>query len=146
VPSAISVNMLSRRLTTDSQPRRKNGAPPHATTGVARTSCSQITAGEGACHSIAIARSGNESARPTQNRRVMSASSGLPSSAAPGVSGSSAMPQIGQLPGWSRTISGCIGQVHDVPGGATGAAGLPPPAKRPGSATNRSRQRAPQKK
>ena len=28
--------------------------------------------------------------------------------------GSSAMPQIGQLPGSSRTISGCIGQVHSV--------------------------------
>ena len=28
--------------------------------------------------------------------------------------GSSAMPQIGQLPGASRTISGCIGQVYST--------------------------------
>jgi len=32
-----------------------------------------------------------------------------------GVIGSSAMPQMGQLPGASRTISGCIGQVHFTP-------------------------------
>jgi hypothetical protein len=33
------------------------------------------------------------------------------------------MPQIGQLPGSLRTISGCIGQVHRVPAGAAGADG-----------------------
>ena len=37
---------------------------------------------------------------------------GSRSSAAVTVRGSSAMPQIGQVPGASRTISGCIGQVH----------------------------------
>jgi hypothetical protein len=36
-----------------------------------------------------------------------------------GVIGSSAMPQIGHAPGASRTIWGCIGQVHFVPGGAS---------------------------
>jgi hypothetical protein len=41
VPIAISVNMLSRPLTIDAQPRAKNGAAPQTTTGVARTSWSQ---------------------------------------------------------------------------------------------------------
>ena len=59
----------------------------------------------------------------TQSRRVMSTSSGLGPSSAVGVIGSSAMPQIGQDPGPSRTISGCIGQVHLAPG-AGAAAGL----------------------
>src|SRR5687767_7156289 len=57
--------------------------------------------------------SGTVSAVLTQKRRVMSVSSGLSSSSVM-VRGSSAMPQIGQLPGASRTISGCIGQVHSV--------------------------------
>jgi hypothetical protein len=48
-----------------------------------------------------------------QNRRVMSSSSGLLSSMVT-TRGSSAMPQIGQDPGASRTISGCVGQVHSV--------------------------------
>ena len=48
-----------------------------------------------------------------QNRRVMSSSSGLLSSIVT-TRGSSAMPQIGQEPGASRTISGCIGHVHSV--------------------------------
>jgi hypothetical protein len=64
---------------------------------------------------MTMARSGIESVTPTQKRRVMSASSGLTSSSAEGVIGSSAMPQIGQLPGALRTISGCIGHVHSVP-------------------------------
>ncbi len=45
----------------------------------------------------------------TQNRFVMSSSSGFVSSSAATVTGSRAMPQIGQLPGSSRTISGCMG-------------------------------------
>ena len=46
-----------------------------------------------------------------QNRRVMSASSGLGPVSAVMLSGSSAIPQIGQAPGPSCRISGCIGQV-----------------------------------
>ena len=42
VPSAISVNMLSLRLTKEAQPRCKNGAPAQRTTGVAKTSCNQV--------------------------------------------------------------------------------------------------------
>ena len=48
---------------------------------------------------------------PITKRRVMSFSSGLDPSASGMPSGSSAMPQIGQLPGASRRICGCIGQV-----------------------------------
>ena len=35
VPSAISVNMLRLRVTSDCKPRTKNGQPAHSTTGVA---------------------------------------------------------------------------------------------------------------
>ena len=57
------------------------------------------------------ATSGTVSAVLTQKRRDMSRSSGLSSSSVM-FRGSSAIPQIGQLPGVSRTTSGCIGQVH----------------------------------
>jgi hypothetical protein len=51
----------------------------------------------------------------------MSRSSGLSSSSSSvTVRGSSAMPQIGQSPASSRTISGCIGQVHSVLVASTG--------------------------
>ena len=44
---------------------------------------------------------------------------------AAGVIGSSAMPQIGQLPGPLRTICGCIGQVHwTLPGPTAWPEGL----------------------
>ncbi len=68
-----------------------------------------------------IATTGIEITTETQKRRVMSRSSGFssPSSVTP-KRGSSAMPQVGQVPGASRTISGCIGQVHSV---FTGGAG-----------------------
>jgi hypothetical protein len=108
--------MFRWRWTSDAQPRSKKGSPHHNTTGVASTSCSHTAAPPGSnarkCSVIANATNGNDSATPIQNRRVMSASSGLAASAAVGAIGSSAMPQIGQLPGPLRTISGCIGQVH----------------------------------
>src|SRR5665213_1081739 len=51
VPSAISVNMLRLRFTTDCQPRTKNGAPAHSTTGLASANCSQTKpAGHGGMH------------------------------------------------------------------------------------------------
>ncbi|MCY1379223.1 hypothetical protein D9M69_669210 [compost metagenome] len=74
---------------------------------------------------MAMTRSGMDSAALTQKRLVKSTSSGLGPSSAEGIIGSSAMPQIGQEPGLSRMISGCIGQVYCEPLGATGAAGLP---------------------
>ena len=51
------------------------------------------------------------SAALIQNRRVISSSS-LVSSSALIITASRAMPQIGQLPGSSRSTSGCIGQVY----------------------------------
>ena len=60
----------------------------------------------------------------TQKRRRMSRYSSLGPSSTVATRGSSAMPQIGQLPGASRTISGCIGQVHSVlVAGAAGTVG-----------------------
>lgn len=87
----------------------------------------------------------------TQKRLVMSVSSGFssPSSGAVIVRGSSAIPQMGQLPGASRTISGCIGQVYSTAPapGAAGAVGgaAASDVNRAGSALNRSRQERLQK-
>ena len=50
-------------------------------------------------------------------RRVKSVNSSL--GASEGKTGSSAMPQIGQDPGASRMICGCIGQVYCVPTAVT---------------------------
>ena len=61
---------------------------------------------------MAITTSGTVSPALAQSRRRMSVSSGFSSSASWTARGSSAIPQMGQLPGASWTISGCIGQVH----------------------------------
>ena len=69
-----------------------------------------------------------------QNRRVMSSSSGLLSSIVT-IRGSSAIPQIGQAPGASRTISGCIGHVHSVfvtGATSTGSSAIPHFGQAPG--------------
>src|SRR5277367_1148174 len=115
--------MLVERLTTDAQPRSKNGHPPHRTTGVARSSsiqgsqplCSACSTGTpGNIATIAMASSGAVRARLIQKRWVISRSSGFSSSVAEIVRGSSAMPQMGHDPGLGRTISGCIGQVYST--------------------------------
>ena len=65
---------------------------------------------------MAMKTRGRVKAVLTQKRRRMSTNSGFsPSSVETGVRGSSAMPQMGQLPGASRTISGCMGQVYLAP-------------------------------
>jgi hypothetical protein len=73
------------------------------------------------------ASSGSVSTSPIQNRRIIPTSSGSGPSTAPTVRGSSAIPQIGQDPGASRTISGCIGQVHSGrgPDATTGSSLMP---------------------
>jgi hypothetical protein len=84
---------------------------------------------------MASTSTGRVSTAPIQNRRVISRSSGLGPASAVTVRGSSAMPQIGQLPGWSRTISGCIGQVYSifVRGPAiTGSSAMPQSGQAPG--------------
>src|SRR4051812_47562611 len=63
---------------------------------------------------IASVTTGTVSAALTQNRCLMSASSGLASEAAAGAIGSNAIPQMGQSPGPSRRTSGCIGQAQPV--------------------------------
>ena len=110
--------MLRLRLTTDAQPRAKNGHPAQSTTGVARSSCSQlpICCPKSMCRlvrcpPISSARTGSVSTKPIQKRRVMSASSGFGPASAVTSNGSSAMPQIGQLPGPTWRTCGCIGQV-----------------------------------
>ncbi len=69
------------------------------------------------------ASSGSVSAAPIQRRRVMLANSGFGVSAV-AVRGSRAMPQMGQVPGRSRTICGCMGQVYsaEAAGGGVGGA------------------------
>src|SRR5438128_2532482 len=122
MPMAISVNIFRLRVTSDCQPRTKNGQPAHSTTGVANRNCSQFD------HvwpssmwrlvrwpPISSVRTGIVSRSPTQNRRVIAASSGFGAAPAEATSGSSAMPQIGQKPGPACLICGCIGQVEIVP-------------------------------
>ena len=73
---------------------------------------------------MASRKSGAVSARHIQNRRVMSSSSGFDSSASRDISrGSSAMPQMGHVPGPIWTTSGCIGHVYSASGRA-GVAGV----------------------
>ena len=86
---------------------------------------------------MAIAKSGAVNAKLIQNRRVMSRSSGF-SSSSEIVRGSSAIPQIGQLPGSDRTISGCIGHVYSVlvanSAGDSGSRAIPQDGHGPGPA------------
>src|SRR5260221_662924 len=115
--------MLRLRLTIDCQPRTNSGAPAQTTTGVASAISSHGIIDAGIARSTRcpeimcdISRAGSELASATliQTRRVMSASTGAASSSAVLTRGSSAIPQIGQLPGPGRTISGCIGQVYSL--------------------------------
>lgn len=105
MPIAISVNMFRLRLTIDCQPRSKKGHPAQSTTGVARASCIQFEV----CGPRR--NTGTASPRPIQKRRVMSRNSALGPVSPVAISGSRAMPQIGQFPGAGRLIWGCIGQV-----------------------------------
>ena len=60
---------------------------------------------------MAMITSGRTRTAPTMKRRRMSTYSALGPSSTEMVFGSSAMPQIGQSPGPTCSISGCIGQV-----------------------------------
>ena len=118
VPMAMSVNMLRLRVTSDCHPRTKNGQPAHSTTGVANTNWSQfdqvgstIICRLARWPPISTTTTGSARASPSQKRRLISTSSGFGSDVAATSSGSSAMPQIGQAPGPTWRICGCIGQV-----------------------------------
>ena len=96
-------------------------------------------------------RTGMDKATPIQNRRVMSRSSGDGPMSTVTVTGSSAMPQIGHVPGPICRISGCMGHVYSTssaPGAAPeldGAGSLGALRNAWGSATKRDRQCAEQK-
>jgi hypothetical protein len=111
------VNILRLRATSDAQPRTKKGRPAHKTTRLDSAACTQtesagaITRSSPAMPPMLSTTTGTLSRTAIQNRRVMSASSGLGPLSAATVSSSSAMPQMGQAPGPSRRICGCIGQV-----------------------------------
>src|ERR1035438_595803 len=114
--------MLRLRLMTDCEPLTKNVHPHQRTTGVASTNSSQaqVLAENRCCMGMEgrnaetiSASIGTASATLIQNRLDISMSSELASSEVTSRD-SSAMPQIGQLPGSERTICGCIGQVYSV--------------------------------
>ena len=115
--------MFGLRFTTDAQARSKNGQPAQNTTGVeqaspiqftVRMSMKRIKAPAPAMSAIVSTKTGAPSTSAIQNRRVMSTSSGFGASLEATTRGSSAIPQIGQAPGRSRTISGCIGHVYST--------------------------------
>ncbi len=97
--------MLSRPVRSEAQPRAKNGPPAQSTTGVDSASWIQPES-RGAIGlwpirwpPISSMKTGRARAMPIQNRLLMSASSRFGPASAVRVSGSSAMPQIGQDPG-----------------------------------------------
>ena len=107
--------MFGLRLMTDCAPRTKNGQPAHSTTGSDRASSIQLWVAmpnqPKRWPNIASTVTATVSGSVDQKRRVKLRSSGLSSSSRLGISGSSAMPHLGQSPGWSCRTSGCIGQV-----------------------------------
>jgi hypothetical protein len=107
--------MFGLRLMTDCAPRTKNGLPAHRMTGAEIKSSAQLSSAgvrpSTRCPPIVNATTTIVSGSVHQKRREKSRSSGFSSSSSVGISGSSAMPQIGQLPGVGWRICGCIGQV-----------------------------------
>jgi hypothetical protein len=123
--------MFRLRFFTERAARSKNGHAAHVQTGVASASSTNTrpridmrfpNAFAKDISPMASKTSGTVSAVANQKRRRMSRNSAFSPSSWEGVTGSSAMPQIGQLPGASRTICGCMGHVHCVGLGAAGIA------------------------
>jgi hypothetical protein len=77
---------------------------------------------------ISSSTTGTVNATPTQNRLVISASSGFGPEYAVTITGSSAIPQIGHDPGPGRRICGCIGHVHSTVPSAPVVVGVTGPA------------------
>ncbi len=94
-------------MTSDCQPRTKNGQPAHSTTGrrqqhldpVRGLLATMTWSRPVRCPPISSATTGRVRTSPIQNRRVMSISSGFGPASALTSTGSSAMPQIGHEPG-----------------------------------------------
>src|ERR1700730_1534458 len=97
--------MLRLRVTSDCQPRTKNGHPAQSTTGVVNTNWIQFDS-VGSTQlwpptrwpPISRKTGGTESTAPIQKRRVMSVSSAFGGASRLATEGYSAMPQIGQFP------------------------------------------------
>jgi hypothetical protein len=113
--------MLGLRKRNELRARSKKGSPHQTTIGLASANSIHATrsaltawASGVAMWAMAIVNRGTPNQSDTFNRRLMSWSSGFPGAAADTLRGSSAIPQIGQLPGSSRTTSGCIGQTYSV--------------------------------
>ncbi|MCY1297414.1 hypothetical protein D9M70_468520 [compost metagenome] len=118
--------MLGLRWRIEATPRTKKGQPAHRVTGVASTSSTQFWVAPCSnciwCAVMASKVTITVKGRVHQKRRVKSLSSGFSSSSSSGITGSKAMPQIGQLPGPDWRICGCIGQVYSAtPAPAAGA-------------------------
>ena len=112
--------MFSWPVRNDEAPRWKNGHPAHITTAVERASWIQIDhcAGTsfprpspGIWPPISMMNTGRVSVTPIQKRLDMLASSGFGAAATVIVTGSNAIPQMGQLPMPAWRICECIGQV-----------------------------------
>jgi len=107
--------MLGLRWAIDRTPRTKKGAPAQSTIGSVSASSIQLCRAmsnqpkrwPNMASTVTITVKGSVH----QKRRLKSASSGFSVSSRSGITGSSVMPHLGQLPGWSWRISGCIGQV-----------------------------------
>src|SRR5215510_8207190 len=108
--------MFGLRFTSEVQKRSKNGQPPQSTTGVARKNSIEFrTGGETPrptdSPNMESSKTGSDNAALIQKRSRMESYSGSASTSAKTSIGSSAIPQIGQVPGPICTTSGCIGHV-----------------------------------
>ena len=115
MPKPISVHIFGLRWRTEAQPRLKKGQPAHRTMGSESSSsiqlCVAIENQPKRCPHIASTVTMMVKGSVHQKRRLKSFSSGFSSSSSEGINGSSVMPHLGQLPGWSWRTSGCMGQV-----------------------------------
>ena len=148
--------ILRLRETSEFIPRTKKGDAAQATTGIASANSIHpeisglITlsmANPGTCSAMARTKIGRVSAKPIQKRRVMSMSSRFGPVCMLAISGSSAMPHLGQGPGPAWRTSGCIGQVWMeswASGFATGR-GIKLSVNNPGLAVNFAQQLLEQK-
>src|SRR5262249_52441485 len=107
-PKRIKVNMFQCRVRMDFAPTTQNGHPHQVTTGAAKINCRNRpeewlmirSKDKPIIGAIAISSSGNEQATATVNRIHKSFSPESDSvCAADNRSGSSGIPQMGQLPG-----------------------------------------------
>ena len=149
MPIAISVNMLrlrvDQRMPAAHEKRRTR--PQHhrrrqRQRNPVRPRCGGTMASPARWLPISSANTGSVSTSAIQNRRVMSISSGSGASSSETCSGSSAMPQIGQLPGPDLPHLGMHRTGVDRAGGRRAAPAGAACRNFSGSASKRSRQRA----